>query len=1529
MSLPGAPVPEQIWASTNATSAPGVPVQEEPVATEPLKRVTSESEINEETVYDKEAVEESQSDEGTSEKPRREPLARSGSNWTGTSMASSLTETPNEDAGTTPHKRSIFDKLNPLKSRRPPPVPKERKVSREYGANLFSILTFQWMSPIMQVGYQRPLELNDIWLVNPNRSTDVLAERMKVAFKARVDRGDEKPLRGALYDTFRTEFLIGGACELTASVVGVLSPYVLKYLITFATEAYEASHYGTPAPSIGHGVGLVIGVTLLQMLQSMTTNHFLYRGMTVGGQARAVLISVIFEKSMKISGRAKAGGMSHEAPPTNVKPGSQEERSWFKKRLGKDKPKPADNSKSGVSGDGQGWSNGRIVNLMSMDTYRVDQASGWFHMIWASPISVVLTLVLLLVNLTYSALPGFGLLMFTTPLLGTAIKSLFMRRKAINKITDQRVSLTQEILQGVRFVKYFGWETSFLDRLAEIRRREISKVQVVLSIRNLIMAIGMSMPVFASMLAFITYKLSNHGLVAANIFSSLALFNSLRMPLNLLPMVIGQVVDASASLRRIQEFLLAEEAEDPAVWDPENKSAIVVDNASFAWERSPTHDPDKTPGKDPRTAKQMKEEKKADKKAQKEKKKEEHRLSKLTEQDLAEKDTAGASSSSDTLTDGGEERPFEIKDMDLSFGRNELVAVIGTVGSGKSSLLGALAGDMRKTGGTITLGASRAFCPQYAWIQNATLKENIVFGKEYKKRWYNDVIDACALRPDLEMLPNGDLTEIGERGITVSGGQKQRLNIARAIYFDADIILMDDPLSAVDAHVGRHIMDNAICGLLKDKCRVLATHQLHVLHRCDRIIWMEEGRIRTVDTFPNLMASDEDFRKMMATTNSEEAKEEVDDEDEQEDEKKDAKKRKGGRKPGAALMQIEERAVKSVSVDVYWAYIKNSGTWLNAPLIIVLLIISQGANITTSLWLSWWTSDKFHYSTGKYIGAYAALGFTQALTMFVFSVTLTYCGTQSSKVMLHRAVTRVLRAPMSFFDTTPLGRITNRFSKDVDTMDNSLTDSFRMFFMTTAQITAVFILIIAYFYYFAVALGPLLLMFLFSASYYRASAREIKRHESVLRSTVFSRFSEAVNGIATIRAYGLQKQFSDSVREAVDTMNGAYFLTMSNQRWLSTRLDAIGNLLVFTVGVLVVTSRFSINPSISGLVLSYILSIVQMIQFTVRQLAEVENNMNSTERIHYYGTQLEEEAPLHTVEVRPTWPEKGEIVFQDVQMRYRAGLPLVLQGLSMHVAPGERIGVVGRTGAGKSSIMSTLFRLIELSGGSITIDGLDIGKVGLRDLRSRLSIIPQDPTLFRGTVRSNLDPFNEHTDLELWSALRQADLVGENQSMEDKGPNTRINLDATVEEEGLNFSLGQRQLMALARALVRGSRIIVCDEATSSVDFETDRKIQQTIVRGFEGKTLLCIAHRLKTIIGYDRICVMDAGRIAELDTPLALFEKGGIFRGMCDRSGIRRADFGEMMQERLQLEDGVAVQSEGRAEEVGDEVHDIMEGRA
>ncbi|KAK4168033.1 P-loop containing nucleoside triphosphate hydrolase protein [Cladorrhinum sp. PSN259] len=1393
---------------------------------------------------------------------KRNELNRLKSYATATSVTSAAATT----TGRLPIQKPWYKQPNPLRWGKIPEVPEERTVSPEYNAGFFGKIIFSWMGPLMTTGYKRTLQMNDIYSVNPKRGVEPMTDIVRESFKRRTANGDKYPLLWAMHEAFVWDFWLGGICQLVATVLGVMSPFIMRYLIQFAADAYIATVNDTPGPNIGKGLGLVFGITIMQIIQSLCMNHFIYRGMVTGGMARASLISLVYEKSMVISGRAKAGGVA--LPDIPAARSAEKEAKKEKKRT----KKGPMGKNAGVAGDGEGWGNGKIINLMSVDTYRVDQASGLFHLIWTAPLSCLITLALLLVNLTYSALAGFALLIIGMPLLTKAIKSLFVRRKAINKITDQRVGLTQEILQSVRFVKYFGWEGSFLGRLEEFRNREIKAIQILLAIRNAIMAISISLPIFASMLAFITFSLTHGNLPPAEIFSSLALFNGLRMPLNLLPTVIGQVTDAWSSLSRIQELLLAEERTEEATFDSDAVNAVEVHDASFTWERTPTQDTEGTIGGD-------------------------HKGKQGSKKEKSEPEHVDSEDAS-TLVE--EREPFKLQDLTFEIGRNELVAVIGTVGSGKTSLLAALAGDMRRTSGEVTLGASRAFCPQYAWIQNTTLKDNILFGKEMDKKWYSDVIKACALQADLDMLPNHDLTEIGERGITISGGQKQRLNIARAIYFDADIVLMDDPLSAVDAHVGRHIFDNAICGLLKDKCRILATHQLWVLNRCDRIIWMEGGKIQAVDTFDNLMRDSAGFRSLMETTAVEEKHESSAAVKAPEDEDKSKKKKKG-----KALMQSEERAVSSVPWSVYTSYNRSSGSPFNAGIILLLLVLSQGANIMTSLWLSYWTSDRYGLSMGAYIGIYAGLGALQALLMFVFMVALSVFGTTASKVMLRNAIGRVLRAPMSFFDTTPLGRITNRFSRDVDVMDNNLTDALRMYLFSIGSIISVFILIIAYFHFFAVALVPLFIVFCFATGYYRASAREVKRIESLHRSTVFAKFGEGLSGVASIRAYGLKDHFIQDLRKSIDDMDSAYFLTYSNQRWLSIRLDFIGNLLVFTTGILVVTSRFSVSPSIAGLVLSYILGIVQMIQFTVRQLAEVENGMNAVERLQYYGTQLEEEAPIKTIDVRESWPEKGEIIFDNVEMRYRDGLPLVLSGLSMHIKGGERIGIVGRTGAGKSSIMSTLFRLVELSGGRITIDGLDISTVGLHDLRTRLAIIPQDPTLFRGTVRSNLDPFGEHTDLELWSTLRQSGLVSDDpaeagdesndsSALATRDPN-RIHLDSIVEEDGLNFSLGQRQLMALARALVRGSQIIVCDEATSSVDMETDDKIQATIANGFRGKTLLCIAHRLRTIIGYDRICVMDKGKIAEMGPPIELWNLGperGIFRGMCDRSGIRKEDF-------------------------------------
>ena len=599
-------------------------------------------------------------------------------------------------ASVPPQSKPWYKQPNPLRWGGIPPVPKEREVSREHNAGWLSRLTFQWMAPFMSVGYKRPLEQGDIWTVNPDRAADLMTDKFKASFHRRVEKGEKYPVLWALHETFFFEFWMGGFCQFCSSIFQVMSPFTLRFLIQFAQQAWEARQRNEPPPHLGAGIGLVIGITIMQILQSLGVNHFIYRGMMIGGQVRAVLIGMIFEKSMVISGRARAGG---EKPKNDPVEGNAGEKG---KENEKGSKKKAKNAKDQLANDGTGWSNGKIVNLMSVDTYRVDQASALFHMIWTAPLTCIITLVVLLINLTYSALAGFALLVIGVPVLTRAVRSLFRRRTTINKITDRRVGLTQEILSSVRFVKFFGWESAFLERLKDIRGKEIHAIQILLAIRNAINAVSMSLPIYASMLSFITYSQTHPNLPAAQVFSSLALFNGLRMPLNLLPLVIGQVVDAWQSIQRCQAFLLSEEQDDPAIWKEDMNAAVAMNDASFTWERTPTQESDKAGVKG--------------------------------------KPEGANTDDSSTLVE--EREPFKLQDLSFEIGRNELVAVIGGVGSGKTSLLSALAGDMRKTSGDVLLGASRAFCPQYAWIQNATLRENILFGKAMDQQWYHDVIQA-------------------------------------------------------------------------------------------------------------------------------------------------------------------------------------------------------------------------------------------------------------------------------------------------------------------------------------------------------------------------------------------------------------------------------------------------------------------------------------------------------------------------------------------------------------------------------------------------------------------------------------------------------------------------------------------------------------------------------------------------------------------------------------------------------------------
>ncbi|KAL6722375.1 ATP-binding cassette transporter yor1 [Lecanora helva] len=1039
---------------------------------------------------------------------------------------------------------------------------------------------------------------------------------------------------------------------------------------------------------------------------------------------------------------------------------------------------------------------------MSTDTARIDQAAGSIHLVWTSPIAILVALTLLIFNLTYSALAGFAVLVIGLMSVTHAVKSLGHRRTVINGITDKRISQTREMLHAIRSVKLFGWENAFARRLEDLRAKEVRSIRILLTTRSAIGAVSMAMPIFSQMIAFITYSYTVTNMDPAATFSSLALFQSLRTPLNWIPLAIGHAMDARASLRRIEEFLLAEEAIDEAVHDPASAAAVELKGAGFTWERS---------AQTSRLSLQSSG----------------SSSSIIANREIGpnvEQQQVGPMDNTSTheklnamVSMSRAQDPFMLRDLNIAIGRHELIGLIGNVGSGKSSLLAAIAGDMRKTTGEMVIGSSRAYCPQYSWIQNASVRENVIFGTSFNSTRYRspqsvnfavtdnlsyeETIRACALAEDINSLPHGDMTEIGERGVTLSGGQKQRINIARAIYVDRDIVLMDDPLSAVDAHVGQHIFEHAIRGMLSSKCRILATHQLHVLSSCDRVVCMNNGRIETIDSYNNLIKRDNQLGRFLLEKQSTYADDEAKfgnvEKSGETDHRENCDEIKTTGKT-ETLMQDEGDTLSSISWRVYAAYNRASGSVLNVFWILILLVLFRASNLMVNLWLAYWVSDDFPLKREH----------------------VSMMGTHASKTLLNNAIQKVLRAPMSFFDTTPLGRILHRLSKDTDVMDNNLTDAIRMFTVVLSLVVASFILIIVYFYYFVVALVPLCILLLSSAAYYRASARALKRHQAIRDAHVFAKFSEALSGSACIRAYGLQARFTAQIQNAIDEMNGAYFLTFSNQRWLGIRLDGVGIGLVFATGILVVVDRFHISPSISGLVLSYILQIIELLQYIVRQQAEVENAMNGTERLHQYSTSLESEAPLELASPPSSWPPNGSIDFENVELRYRPELPLVLKSLTLSIHGGEVMGIVGRTGAGKSSIATALFRLSEISGGRITIDGVDISKLGLHTLRKALSIVPQDPVLFAGTIRSNLDPFAQHDDHDLHVALQLTRLVdsdsGSNDDPEKRANIPRVTLDSVVQEDGSNFSLGQRQLIAFARALIRGGKVLIIDEGTSA-----------------------------------------------------------------------------------------------------------------
>uniref|UniRef100_A0A8C3ACM5 ATP-binding cassette, sub-family C (CFTR/MRP), member 3 n=1 Tax=Cyclopterus lumpus TaxID=8103 RepID=A0A8C3ACM5_CYCLU len=1099
---------------------------------------------------------------------------------------------------------------------------------------------------------------------------------------------------------------------------------------------------------------------------------------------------------------------------------------------------------------------GEVVNLMSVDAQRFMDLTTFLNLLWSAPLQIMLALYFLWQNLGPSVLAGLAVMIMLIPF---NVEQM--------QYKDSRIKLMNEILNGIKVLKLYAWENSFKEKVLAIRQKELNVLRKTAYLGAL-----STMVALTTFAVYVTVD-ENNILDAERAFVSLSLFNILRFPLNMLPQVISSLVQASVSLKRIQRFLSHDEL-DPSSVDRNNTAtefSVTVVNGKFTWAK---------------------------------------------------------------------EDPPVLHNINVMVPQGSLLAVVGHVGCGKSSLISALLGEVEKLEGEVSTRGSVAYVPQQAWIQNATLRDNILFGKPYNEPKYCCVLEACALTPDLEVLPGGDMTEIGEKGINLSGGQRQRVSLARALYSDTDIYLLDDPLSAVDAHVAKHIFDNLIGpeGVLKGKTRILVTHGISFLPQVDNIMVMVEGRVSEMGSYQELLKQNGAFAEFLRNYALEDIVEEEEATgreliEEEELFPEDAlsnltdivdnepvifapfrrqisiisvdgenPKGRSVRRHGCSqrihsdqqekkaphemqkLIQAETAETGRVKTKVFLEYAKAVGLLLSV-FICFLYGCQSAAAIGGNIWLSQWTNDALTNQTQENVhmrvGVYASLGLAQGILVLICSFTLAMGNIGAARKLHFNLLTNKFHTPQSFFDTTPLGRIINRFSKDIYIIDEALPSTVLMFLATFFASLSNMIVIVSSTPIFAVVIAPLAFVYIFVQRFYVATSRQLKRLESVSRSPIYSHFSETVTGSSVIRAYGRHSAFVVMSDMKVDENQKSYYPGIVSNRWLGVRIEFIGNCIVLFAALFAVTGKDNLNPGLVGLSVSYALQVTMSLNWMVRMTSDLESNIVAVERVKEYS-ETKTEAPWEVEDKKPPpeWPTEGNVEFHDYSVRYREGLDLVLKNLTLSVKGGEKIGIVGRTGAGKSSMTLCLFRLLEAAAGEITIDGVKISELGLHDLRSRLTIIPQEPVLFSGSLKMNLDPFEKYSDEEVWRALQQSHL-------HKFVSNQPAKLDLECSEGGENLSVGQRQLVCLARALLRKTRILILDEATAAVDLETDDLIQSTIRTQFEDCTVFTIAHRLNTIMDYTRVLVLDKGQIAEFDTPTNLLSQRGVFYGMAKDAGL------------------------------------------
>uniref|UniRef100_A0AAQ5YJ43 Cystic fibrosis transmembrane conductance regulator n=1 Tax=Amphiprion ocellaris TaxID=80972 RepID=A0AAQ5YJ43_AMPOC len=1043
---------------------------------------------------------------------------------------------------------------------------------------------------------------------------------------------------------------------------------------------------------------------------------------------------------------------------------------------------------------------GQIVNLLSNDVNRFDDVTIFLHFLWVGPLQAAVVVGLLWLEIGPSCLAGMVVLMFLMPT-QTMVGRLFSKfRSQTAVLTDSRIRTMNEVVSGIRIIKMYAWEKPFAALVSDIRRKEISKIMKSSYLRGLNMASFFCASKIIVFVTFTLYVLLGNKISASRVFVTVSLYTAVRLTVTLF-------------FPNAIEKLFESRVSIRRIQEFLLLGEITKSSANLP--------------------------------------KDEKKDAGVEVQDLT------------CYWDKSLDAP-SLQNVSFSLKSNQLVAVIGPVGAGKSSLLSSILGELPAEKGVLKVKGQLTYAAQQPWVFPGSIRSNILFGKELNPQKYERTIRACALKRDLQLLPDGDQMLIGDRGATLSGGQKARVNLARAVYQDADIYLLDDPLSAVDAEVGRHLFEQCICGLLKNKPRILVTHQLQYLKAADQIVVLKEGHMVAKGTYTELQQSGVDFTSLLKK----------DEEDEQQQPAQDIPARSRTLSQNSVLSQTssvqsvmdgdslpaepvqtlaeESRAQGTIGVRLYVKYLRAGASIVTLLAAIVLNLLAQVRSKSTGGWEFW-----MYFSFCL---------FCVVLLMLIFF-----------KEFLISYI-------LCVFSCLAAGRILNRFSKDIGQLDSNMPWTFVDFIQVFLQILGVIAVAASVIPWILIPVVPLLIVFIFLRRYFLQTSRDIKRLESTTRSPVFSHLSSSLQGLWTIRAFGAEERFQNTFDAHQDLHSEAWFLFLTTSRWFAVRLDFICAVFVTITTFGCVLLRDQLDAGSVGLALSYAVTLTGMFQWGVRQSAEVENMMTSVERAVEY-TELESEAPWETQKhPPPNWPSKGLVTFDQVSFSYSPDGPTVLHNMSATFRPKEKVGIVGRTGAGKSSLVSALFRLAEPQG-KIYIDGIVTSEIGLHDLRQKMSIIPQDPVLFTGSMRKNLDPFNQHTDEELWNALQEVQLKSAVEEMPGK-------LETVLAESGSNFSVGQRQLVCLARAILRKNRILIIDEATANVDPRYCKLTRASKGHDFTSYSTIHTEPRwLTQTVRKMKVFVLDAGEIHAYDEPYSLLQDpNGTFYKMVQQTGKQEA---------------------------------------